>query len=132
MSPPMSAISTVFRIEWASAPDEIARQLSSVSICQGGISGVKVATTEETASAASGANVVAARYSPRSAPSVTLAGFPSRTPPAAVPRPPIDAKRAWFPSSLLRSSSRAQAQASRTVAPALTIGGLGERPLDQV
>ena len=52
--------------------------------------------------------------------------------PPLAPRPPIDTNRAWSPSSLPRMSSRTHATASRTVAPALTTGGSGVNPLDQV
>ena len=88
-------------------------------------------TTDDKARAAIGANVVARRYKPRIAPSTQLRMVPSCTRPAGPPRPPIDTKRAWSPSSLLRTSSSAQAQASRTVAPALTMGGSGVNALDQ-
>src|SRR5580700_11005443 len=81
---PTSAISTVFRIEWAIVPRPIVCQLLSVNRCQGAIIGVSSVTTEDSASAAIGANVVATRYRPNSAPSThlgTAPNCPSRTSP---------------------------------------------------
>jgi hypothetical protein len=58
---PTSATSALLRIDWASVPCLMACQLPAVSRCQGAIRGVSSETTEFSASAAIGANVVAAR-----------------------------------------------------------------------